>query len=185
MVANLDDYHDIRTNRIPDMSTNSKILHMATTLINTPPNIPAILNNVNVHQTGLLDARRINFTFNRNYRNLFISYNNQKLNWLNIVHLSQESFTESLLIHMYDSLPSSNHQSFSNTKLIDFVESNLKNANDYLKNIKQFMETLQIKNYLQNNLILAPMDFPGQYNLRKLIINKISTMREYLMKLPT
>jgi len=63
MVANLDDYHDICTNRIPDMSTNSKILHMATTLINTPPNIPAILNNVNVHQTGLLDARRINFTF--------------------------------------------------------------------------------------------------------------------------
>ncbi len=52
---------------------------MATTLINTPPNIPAILNNVNVHQTGLLDARRINFTFNRNYRNLFISYNNQKM----------------------------------------------------------------------------------------------------------
>ena len=63
MVANLDDYHDIRTNRIPDMSTNSKILHMATTLINTSPNIPAILNNVNIHQTGLLDARRINFIF--------------------------------------------------------------------------------------------------------------------------
>ena len=97
------------------------------------------------------------------------------LNWLNIVHLSRESFAESLSIHMYYSLPSSNHQSFSNTKLIDFIESNLKNANDYLKNIKTFIEIPQIKNYLQKNLILAPMDFPGQYNLRKLIVNKIST----------
>ena len=86
---------------------------------------------------------------------------------------------------MYDSPPSSNHRNFTSTKLIDIVESNIKSTNDYLKNIKQFMETPQIKNYLQNNLILAPMDFPGQYNLRKLIVNKISTMREYLMKLPT
>ena len=59
---------------------------------------------------------------------------------------------------MYDSLPSSNHRSFNNTKLIDFVESNLKNANDYLKNIKTFIEIPQIKNYLQNNLIFTPMD---------------------------
>ena len=63
MVANFDDYHDIRTNRVPDMSTNSNIHHMATTLINTPLNIPAIFNNANIHHTGLLDARRINFTF--------------------------------------------------------------------------------------------------------------------------
>ena len=145
MVANLDDYHDICINRILDMSTNFKILHMVTTLINTPPNIPAILNNVNIHQTGLLDARRINFIFKQNYRNMFISYNNQKLYWTNTnnssLNLSQNPFKESLSIHMYDSPPSSNHRNFASTKLIDIVKSNLKSTNDYLKNIKQFIET--------------------------------------------
>ena len=53
MVVNFDDYHDCHTTRIPDMSTKSKINHMATTLLNTPQ-IPAILSNTPVHQNGLL-----------------------------------------------------------------------------------------------------------------------------------
>ena len=113
---------------------------------------------------------------------MFISYNNQKLYWTNTnnssLNLSQNPFKESLSIHMYDSPPSSNHRNFTSTKLIDIVKSNLKSTNDYLKNIKQFIETPQIKNYLQNNLVFAPMDFPGKYNLRKLIVNKISTNNE-------
>ena len=145
---------------------------MATTLINMPS-----ISNTSVHQNGLLDARRIHNIFNQNFEKLFITYNDQKLSGLNTnnLTLSPNDLVESLSIHMYDT---SNHRSFSNTKLIDFIESNLKNANDYLKNIKTFIEIPQIKNYLKNNIILAPMDFPGQYNLRKLIVNKISTNNE-------
>ena len=130
---------------------------MATTLINMP-SIPALFSNTSVHQNGLLDARRIHNIFNQNFEKLFITYNDQKLSGLNInnLTLSPNDLVESLSIHMYDT--SSNHRSFNNTKLIDFVESNLKNANDYLKNIKTFIEIPQIKNYLQNNLIFTPMD---------------------------
>src|SRR5437588_4684636 len=71
--------------------------------------------------------------------------------------------------------PTSQHKNFKITKLVDFIQSDLKNNKNYLQIVKNFIEIPKIKHYLNNNIIFTPMDFPGQYNIRKLIVNKIAT----------
>ncbi|CAG8790769.1 19125_t:CDS:1, partial [Dentiscutata erythropus] len=52
------DYHDCHQTRLPTMTSNSRICHMATTLINSMPNILKIpfisSNNFSVFKSGLI-----------------------------------------------------------------------------------------------------------------------------------
>ena len=67
----------------------------------------------------------------------------------------------------------SNKRNFNNIRLVDFVQSNLKNSGDYLNIIKNFIEFPEIKKYLQKNIMVVPCDFPGQKYIRKLIVQKL------------
>ncbi|CAG8831473.1 19836_t:CDS:1, partial [Racocetra persica] len=79
----------------------------------------------------------------------------------------------SLSVHMYDGTLENQHMRyFNNTKLIDFIPSNLKNTDDYLQIINTLIEFSNIKGYLNNNIIITPIDFPGQLYIRKLIVYK-------------
>ncbi|CAG8788062.1 6210_t:CDS:1, partial [Cetraspora pellucida] len=67
----------------------------------------------------------------------------------------------SLSVHMYDGTLENQHmRNFNNTKLIDFISSDLKNTDDYLQIINNLIKFSDIKKYLTNNIIITPMDFP-------------------------
>ncbi|CAG8724120.1 13865_t:CDS:1, partial [Cetraspora pellucida] len=179
-IINIDDYHDCHQTRLPTMTSNNRICHMATTLINSTSNILKIpfisSNNISLFESGLISINHLNNALSNELRNNLISYNSRKLEWKNvsdILILSTESLIESLSVHMYDGTLENQHmRNFNNTKLIDFISSDLKNTDDYLQIINNLIKFSDIKKYLTNNIIITPMDFPGQLYIRKLIVYK-------------
>ena len=57
-------------------------------------------------------------------------------------------------------------------KLVDFVSQDLKSLSNYLEVITPFVELSELQEYLSENVIPVPADFPGQYYIRKAITLK-------------
>ncbi|CAG8658306.1 11059_t:CDS:1 [Dentiscutata erythropus] len=135
------------------MTSNSRICYIKTTLINSIPNVLKILfissNNYSLFKTGLISVNHLNNALSNKLHNNLISYNSRKLEWKNISDILSfltESLIESLSVHMYDGTLENQHmRNFNNTKLIDFIYSDLKNTNDYLQIINNIMEFSDIK----------------------------------------
>jgi hypothetical protein len=72
-----------------------------------------------------------------------VSYNARKSTWSqlpDISTLSEAGLIESLTIHSYDADITEKHiRNFNSTKLIDFIPTNLKNTDDYLKALNRFI----------------------------------------------
>lgn len=152
-VLNIDDYHDLHESRQPNATSLSRIAHMATLLINTSSNIAPVPffsnNNHSVHNPNGIEASLIKRTLINQYMMTFnVSYNTRKSTWNQLPDVStigEAELIESLTIHSYDADLSEKHiRNFSSTKLIDFIPSNLKNTEDYLKALNEFMGYIHI-----------------------------------------
>ncbi|CAG8464012.1 21243_t:CDS:2 [Cetraspora pellucida] len=91
------------------MTSNNRICHMTTTLINNMPDILKISfvssNNISLFKSGLISINHLNNALANELCNNLISYNSRKLEWKNILDIltfSAESLIESLSVHMYD-----------------------------------------------------------------------------------
>ncbi|CAJ0749909.1 10255_t:CDS:2, partial [Entrophospora sp. SA101] len=86
---------------------------------------------------------------------------------------------ESLTVHSYDpDVYEKYRRKFTMTKLVDLIELNLKNTNDYLQAIKTFIGLPEIQVYLYNNVIFIPADFPGQLYICRAIVKKLKNENE-------
>ncbi|CAG8818454.1 23235_t:CDS:2, partial [Dentiscutata erythropus] len=134
------DYHNCHQTRLPTITSNSKICHIATTLINSMSNVLKIpfisSNNFSVFKSGLISVSHLNNALSNELRNNLISCNSCKLEWNNIsdiITFLAESLIESLLVHIYDGTFENQHmRNFNNTKLIDFTSFDLKTTDNYL-----------------------------------------------------
>ena len=147
-ILNIDDYHDLHESRQPNATSLSRIAHMATLLINTSSNVIPIPffsnNNHSVHNPNGIEASVIKEALVNQYMMTFnISYNARKSNWNQLPDISvlnEAELIESLIIHSYDADITEKHiRSFNSTKLIDFILTNLKNTEDYLKTLNKFI----------------------------------------------
>jgi hypothetical protein len=137
----VDDYHDLHESRIPSITSINRISHMATTLLNTSSIAPIPLftsNLFSIHNPNGVDALLLKNVLYSQYMTRFaISYNTQKSTWISIndiISLNESDLMESLTIHCYDADLTEKHvRKFDRTKLADFIPSDLKNMNDYLK----------------------------------------------------
>ena len=132
---------------------------MATILFNnvkiTP--IPYISsNNTSIHNPNGIDATILKTTLWENYMISFAtSYNSLKIHWTkfqDITTANESSLLESLIVHSYDAdLFERYGRKFTEIKLIDLVELNLKNMKDYLQAIKSFIELVWMNfSYVKN-----------------------------------
>ena len=137
----MDDYHDLHESRIPSVTSIDRISHMATLLLNTSNVTPIPLftpNSFSIHNPNGVDAVLLKDTLNSQYMTRFaISYNARKSTWFSVTDittLSESDLAEILVIHSYDAdLSEKRVRKFNATKLVDFIPTNLKNMNDYLK----------------------------------------------------
>ena len=121
---------------------------MATILFNnveaTP--IPYISpNNTSIHNPNGVDATILKTTLWENYMISFaMSYNSLKSCWARVqdtTTTNESSLLESLIVHSYDAdLFERYGRKFTEIKLVDLVELNLKNMKDYLQATKSFIE---------------------------------------------
>ena len=76
------------------------------------------------------------------------SYNKRKGSWNqlpDISTLNEAELIESVMVHLYYTNISKKHiKSFNITKLVDFIPTNLKNTDDYLKALDKFVRYVHI-----------------------------------------
>ncbi|CAB4428112.1 unnamed protein product [Rhizophagus irregularis] len=112
-------------------------------------------------------------------KDLNITYQEQKKSYINLFGLSEnhEERTERLLIHSYDIriAKRKKDRSMQNTKLIDLLEGSLHSTEDYVSVIRLIINIPELCAYLEENVLIAPMDYPGQKNIRRAV-------RNYLIK---
>ena len=108
--------------------------------------IPYIsLNNTPIHNPNGVDAAILKTTLWENYMISFaMSYNSLKNHWTqfqNITSANESNLLESLIVHSYDAdLFERYGRKYTEMKLVDLVELNLKNMNDYLQATKSFIK---------------------------------------------
>lgn len=56
-----------------------------------------------------------------------------------------------------------------NTKLINLLESSLHSTKDYISVIQLITNIPELCAYLEKNIMITPMDYPGQKNVRRAI----------------
>ncbi|RIA96394.1 hypothetical protein C1645_815412 [Glomus cerebriforme] len=60
-----------------------------------------------------------------------------------------------------------------NTKLIDLLEGSLHSTKDYLKAIQLVISIPEMFAYLENHILITPMDYPEQKNIRCAIVYRM------------
>jgi hypothetical protein len=121
---------------------------MATILFNNVETTPIPYmssNNTSIHNPNGVDGIILKTALWKNYMISFsMSYNLLKNNWTQfqeITTANESSLLESLIVHSYNAdLFEKYGRKFTEMKLVDLVELNLKNMKDYLQAIKSFIE---------------------------------------------
>ena len=175
----IDDYHDIHQSRNPIDENLSNVAHMATTMIYTPNVLPLPYISPldeQVHNPMNVDVDLVSWALQFEYMSkLGISYIYQKSSWFCIADSSK--FTEEetinfLTVHSYDpdfQITHPEHKKLKLLKLFDFIPQELKSLDNYLQAIYPFINSPVLSDYLSENIIPVPADYPGQYYLRKAI----------------
>ena len=84
---------------------------------------------------------------------------------------------ERLLIHSYDDRIEERQtdRSMENTKLVDLKVGSLHLIENYVDALKYMINIHEeVKNYLKMRILLAPMDYPRQFHIRRAITHRIN-----------
>ncbi|CAJ0907840.1 10112_t:CDS:2 [Entrophospora sp. SA101] len=160
IVLNLDDYHNIHTKRRADTTTTSDVHHFQTILLKETPAVPF----TNLLMEKIFIILRHKFAFSGELPEA----------------KNHEEHVEMLLVHNYDNRIQQHRddRSMNNTKLVNLVEGNLHSTEDYIKALQNVFNVPELKLYLEKNILVSPMDYPGQFYVRRAIsscINSAST----------
>ena len=141
---------------------------------------PAIPNNQLIHNPEGVDFKNIITRLDSRYMTILsITYQNRKNSnsFTNLFKFPEthESRTEQLLVHCYDIriAEQKDDRSMHNTKLIDLLEGNLHSTSDYLSVIRSVINIPEMHAYLEKNILVAPMDYPGQRNVRRAVVHRM------------
>ena len=160
---------------------------MATTMIHTPKVTPIPYSTLffgdgdmhTIHNPNNVDAELLKWALKYDYISRFgISYTEQSSRWFCIPDsskLPESELINLLTVHTYDVDLQNNldeHRKMDTVKLVDFVSQDLKSLSNYLEVITPFVELSELQEYLSENVIPVPADFPGQYYIRKAITLK-------------
>jgi len=124
---------------------------MATILFNTIQTLPIPYfsnSNFPIHNCHGVDASLLKTICKEQFMiTLANSYNSVKSSWNLTTNLidNDTDLIESLTIHSYDAdISEKYHRNFSQMKLVDCVELDLKNTKNYMKAVSTFIELIQI-----------------------------------------
>ena len=127
ILVNLDDFHNVHSNKRADNTTTSDVHHFRTTLLKAAPGItvPPFVNSFtgkNVHNPNGIDpdiiVEKVQCLF---FPHLWLTYNERKLTFIKELPeiTNHEERVEMLLVHSYDNRIAQRRtdRSMSNTKL--------------------------------------------------------------------
>ena len=185
IVLNVDDFHNIHEYRRSDTTTTHEVSHFITILLKALPEIAFIpFHNPNqqksIHNEEGIDAKIILQNAHSSFfPHLWLSYTGRKRMFADLMSESEthDERVERLLIHSYDDRieQRKTDRSMENTKLVDLKEGPLHSTDDYVQALRHMMNVHEVKTYLETQVLVAPMDYLGQRNVRRAINHRSST----------
>ena len=185
VIINLDDYHNIHAKRRADTTTTSEVHHFQTILLKAAPGIPAppfknSFTGKDIHNPKGIDYDLIIENAQQSvFPHLWLTYNERKLFFAKNLHeaTNYNERLEMLLVHSYDNRIQQRREdrSMANTKLVDLVEGSLHSTGDYIKALNNLLDVPELKLYLEQYVLAAPMDYPGQFYTRCAISNCLNS----------
>ncbi|CAG8579548.1 8189_t:CDS:2 [Paraglomus occultum] len=184
IVLNVDDFHNIHEYRRSDTTTTHDVSHFITILLKALPEIPSIpFHNPNqeksIHNEEGIDAKIILQNAHSSFfPHLWLSYTGRKQAFTDLTSVSEthNERVERLLIYSYDDRieQRKTDRSMQNTKLVDLKEGPLHSTDDYVQALRHMMNVHEVRTYLETQVLVAPMDYPGQRNVRRAINHRIN-----------
>ncbi|RIB29503.1 hypothetical protein C2G38_2136806 [Gigaspora rosea] len=88
---------------------------------------------------------------------------------------THEERVEHLLVHSYDNRIEQcrEDRSMDNTKLVELKVGLLHLLEDYIDALQSLTNIGEARTYLENQILVAPMDYPGQLNVRRAVNHRI------------
>jgi hypothetical protein len=155
---------------------------MATIIVNTPP-IVAVKQITNedfhIHNPLIISINALCDTLTYQYMSHFgFSYTDRRLFWYDVPDITKMDATDLedwLTVHVYDPKINcaKNKRSMEHVRLVDLIPLDLKSTKQYLEALQVLFSISPIKDYLQQNIIPVPADFPGQVYIRSAIVQKL------------
>ena len=181
----MDDFHNIHESRRSDTTTTHEVSHFVTTLLKALPGMASIPfynpdQQQNVHNERGIDSNII-IENARSYffSNLWLSYAGRKGAFTDLASVQEthDERVEHLLIHSYDdrSEQRQTDRSMEDTKLVDLKEGPLHSTEDYVNALTYLVNIPEVKTYMEMQVLVAPMDYPGQLHVRRAITNRIKS----------
>ncbi|RIB01256.1 hypothetical protein C2G38_2256270, partial [Gigaspora rosea] len=168
MVLNIDDYHSIHTERMPNTTTTSTAAHLATILLN-PITTQEAIPQANVHNPKLVDAELIKTNVENKFMTLYGLSHNQRWGFRTV---DDEQKLEELNVHNYDTrLKEKRHiRSIKDVILVDLQENNLHTMKEYIDAINTVVNVPSMQRYIEKGHIIPIVaDWPGQIHIRTAI----------------
>src|SRR6266498_3094371 len=170
--------------RQPDTTTTSNAFHFITILMKAFTQIPTIpfkniTNQLTIQNPRGIDFNNIIIQLDLRYMEILsTTYQERKKSFTDLFELSEtyEKRVEHLLIHSYDIriAERKNDRSMQNTKLVDFLKGSLHSTKDYLLAVQSIIGISEINTYLKKNILITPMDFLRQKNIRRAIVHHMT-----------
>ncbi|CAG8663745.1 812_t:CDS:2, partial [Ambispora gerdemannii] len=183
VVLNIDDFHNIHEYRRSDTTTTHEVSHFITILLKALPETASIPFYTSNQEGGVYNEKGIdeNIIIPNAYISFFpylwLSYVGRKQAFTDLTSLSEthDERVERLLIHSYDDRIEQRQvdRSMDNTKLVDLKEGSLRSTNNYVDAIKHLMDVPEVRTYVETQILVAPMDYPGQLHVRRAINYRI------------
>lgn len=168
MVLNIDDYHSIHTERMPNTTTTSTAAHLATVLMN-PITTQHAIPKVNIHNPALVDAELIKMNIKNRFITLYGLSHNRRWGFRTV---DDDTRMEELTVHSYDTRlkEKRNIRSMKDVVLVDLQENNLHSLEAYIKATNAVVEVPSMQQYIGREYIVPIVaDWPGQIYLRTAI----------------
>ncbi|RIB14010.1 hypothetical protein C2G38_2196346 [Gigaspora rosea] len=173
MILNVDDYHNIHTNRVSKNNETSTAVNMATILLNsirTTFPIPMNYNGQSIHNPKLVDANSLKADLEYRFMTLLgVTFNEQ---WNNKVSENEKETIEALTVHSYDLRLKEkiSDRLLNDIVLVDLVKNNLHSTNEYLESFAVIRNVNTMQRYFNSGYILPLVaDWPGQIFVRSAI----------------
>ena len=151
-VLNVDNYHSIHSEKMPNTTKTSTAAHLATILLNPIKNQPAI-SNINIHNPILVDVTLIKSNIEALFMTLFSYSHNQRWGFCVI---NNEMRLEELTVYSYNTQLKEKKasRSMKDLVLVDLQKNPLHSVNDYIKVLNAVISIPAMKRYVEEGKII-------------------------------
>lgn len=168
----IDDYHNIHTHHRPSTTVQTQVVHMATLLVKSFPNVRAIESrDYGNHDSMPANVDVLQPLLTKSSNKLSQTYVEIMPDWLQAKYFDPESQRNRLLAHDYQQHQILGMRSMENCKLVDCVELPLKSYENFRSALQVLLDN-GLSLYMSDFVVPLIGDWPCQFYVRQVVYHE-------------